>query len=63
MSAGRLFSIDGCLLTESLSFLANFLKEHCDKIRNVAQDAAAAYDELVEAYENVKDIFETVWEV
>lgn len=26
MSAGRLFSIDGCLLTESLSFLANFSK-------------------------------------
>ena len=29
-SAGGLFSTDKCLLTESLSFLASFLKEHCD---------------------------------
>ena len=37
MSAGRLFSIDGCLLTESLSFLANFLKEHCDNCSQQAE--------------------------
>ena len=29
-SAGGLFSTDKCLLTESLSFLASFFKEHCD---------------------------------
>lgn len=37
MSAGGLFSIDGCLLTEFLSFLANFLEEHCDNCSQQAE--------------------------